>query len=52
LTPLSDALRGELDEHIERVRGRNEYDREQNLPGVELLDDFAVKLPTAGISWP
>jgi len=52
VTILPEAIRQQLHDHIERLRGLHAQDREENLPGVELPHAFAVKSPNAGTSWP
>lgn len=51
VTVLPEALREQLQAHIERLKGLYAEDRERNLRGVELPNAFAVKSPNAGIAW-
>lgn len=51
VTVLPEALREQLQAHIERLKGLYAEDRERNLPGVELPHALAVKSPNAGIAW-
>ena len=51
VTVQPEALREQLQTHIERLKGLYAEDRERNLYGVELPHAFAVKYPNAGIAW-
>ncbi len=51
VTVLPEALREQLQAHIERLKSLHAQDRERNLRGVELPQAFAVKSPNAGIAW-
>jgi len=54
VTVLPEALRDQLQSHIERLKGLYAEVRERNLHGVELPHASAVKSPNAGIAcaWP
>ncbi|GIX04584.1 MAG: hypothetical protein KatS3mg114_0453 [Planctomycetaceae bacterium] len=51
MTVLLEALREQMQAHIERLKGLYTEDREQNLAGVELSHGFAVKFPNGSIVW-
>ena len=49
---LPETLRKPLRNHMERVRGLHETDREEGVAGVWLPEALAVKYPNAGKEWP
>jgi integron integrase len=50
-TLLPESLKGELREHMKKVRGLWQSDRERKVAGVYLPNALARKYPNAGIDW-
>ncbi len=51
VTLLPEALKGDLDSHLDRVKDLFEKDRKSGIPGVMLPDALEKKYPEAGKEW-
>ena len=51
VTLLPEALKGDLDSHLDRVKDLFEKDRKNGIPGLMLPDALEKKYPEAGKEW-